>query len=189
MKKVIPAIGALLCGLSLAGGASAQIEMRPAITMAGAEAAINACLTLAQQRGWRMNVWVYDSTGEPIAFKRMDGASLFGRNSARQRAWTASQAATPTSGYGNFQPLVLDMLNIFPTAGGFPVVIDGQVAGGIGVGGSGGAADEECAIAAADAVLRAAGKPIWRPPAPQEGRGGAGGQGQGQGGGGGRGAQ
>jgi uncharacterized protein GlcG (DUF336 family) len=125
-----------------------------------------------------MNVWVYDSTGEPIAFKRMDGASLFGRNSARQRAWTASQAATPTSGYGNFPPLVLDMLDIFPTAGGFPVVIDGQVAGGVGVGGSGGQADEECAIAGADAIVRAAGKPIWRPEPRPEAPAAAQGQGQ-----------
>jgi hypothetical protein len=78
------------------------------------------------------------------------------------------------------------MLNIFPTAGGYPVVIDGQVAGGVGVGGSGGAADEECAIAGADAIVRAAGKPIWRPPAADAGRGGGGGgQGQGQGGAGG----
>ena len=186
MKKRIWTIGALLCGSILAGSASAQIEMRPAITAAGAEAAINACINLATQRGWKMNVWVYDSTGEPVAFKRMDGASLFGRNSARQRAWTASQAATPTSGYGNFPPLVLDKLDIFPTAGGFPVVIDGQVAGGVGVGGSGGQADEECATAGADAILRAAGKPVWRPearpnpPAGAQGQPAAGAQGQGR---------
>ena len=170
MSKVTAVSACVLCGVLIAGSAVAQIARRPVITASGADAAIRACETLATQRGWHMNIWVFDSTGSPVAFKRMDGATWYGIESSRAKAETSSQEIRPSGAYAGFPPTVVSALNIFPGKGGYPVVINGEIAGSVGVGGAGDDNDEECAIAGADAVLRAAGAPPWRAPA---GRGGA----------------
>ena len=167
MIKLKSSTTVLMCCLALLGSAVAQspVNTISVINAEGAAAGIQGCLDLATERGWQMSIWVFDATGEPVAFHRMDGATFYSIESSRLKAYTSSQEVRPSGDYAGFPShSVLEMLTIFPVPGGYPVMINGQIVGAVGTGGEGGGADEECAIAAADAILAAAGEEPWRMP-------------------------
>ena len=98
---------------------------------------------------------VVDDDGVLKAFSRMDGAPLLSVQVAQDKAYTAVGFGLPTHGWHDFikddaplaagAPSGIDRLVVF--GGGYPVLVDDEVVGGIGV--SGGHYSEDMQVAEA----------------------------------------
>ena len=153
----------LVAAIFLVPVASAQmIIAKKTISSEGAKVMGEACEAMARENGWTVSVWVLDSAGHSTYMHRMQGAPWLSVEPSRLKAQTALQTGRPNSTYeerararGDIAgPNVALMLNNFMAGGGLPVIIEGEVAGAIGVGGSrfpGG--DEACAHAGIDAIM------------------------------------
>jgi glc operon protein GlcG len=140
------------------------------ITLAGAELILQAAQAKAREMGLLVNIAVVDDGGHPIAFARMDGARPASAYTAITKATAAAtlrQATGPLPAGG--EPNVLLNLSLEHTAsasggkvttlfGGVPVVIDGQVAGAVGVGGATGQQDAEIAKAGIGRLMEVMGR-------------------------------
>ena len=119
-------------------------HIKQIIAVAIAEAnAINTPITIS----------VVDMGGHLIALWRMAGCSYFGVSVSRQKAVTASQLKAPThvlSEIGLKVPALQQAFDknpdILTISGGFPLIIEGQVVGGVGI--SGGDFEQDKAIGA-----------------------------------------
>ena len=109
-------------------------------------------------------ICIVDDGGYPIALERMDGARITGPQIAWNKAFTAAGHKrsthlfnTPPSGPalpGNeafgIQWSFDGRFAVF--VGGFPVVVDGDVVGGVGLSGGNGEQDTACGLAALGAL-------------------------------------
>ncbi len=115
----------------------------------------------ASARGKAMGAAVVDRAGNLVAAVRMDGAQIVAVPLAVDKAYTAvacglpTDAWTPTTQPGGsdwgFNTTLSGRMVVF--AGGVPVVVDGEVVGGLGVSGAAASVDKACA----EAGLAAAG--------------------------------
>jgi glc operon protein GlcG len=142
----------------------------PRITLAGAELILEAAQAKAREMDLLVNIAVVDDGGHPIAFARMDGARPASAYTAITKATAAAtlrQSTGPLPPGG--EPNVLLNLSLEHTAaagggkvttlfGGVPVVLDGQVAGAVGVGGATGQQDAEIAKAGIARLLEEIGR-------------------------------
>jgi uncharacterized protein GlcG (DUF336 family) len=101
-----------------------------------------------------MAIAVVDADGTLKSFIRMDGAALLAVGIAQRKAWTAISFSTPTHGLWEFiknDPPLLHSLpqqeNMVLFGGGYPIVLNGQMIGGIGVSGGHYSQDQQCAEA------------------------------------------
>jgi len=110
----------------------------------------------AEARSLALAMCVVDAGGHVIATQRMDGAALGAMRLAEGKAYTAVLWGTRTGDFTeSTQPGGADWGwnttddRIVVYAGGIPLLVDGQLVGGLGA--SGGAADEDeaCVVAAA----------------------------------------
>ncbi len=155
---------ALAAGLCVAGAAYAQQPAGPPdlnaipekmpfnlpfgtpITMAKAEALIQAAVAEANKRGWPENFAVVDRGGNLVAFARMDGAQLASIAIAEHKARTAARYRRPTRAFedgvqhGVLYLMTLD--DVIASRGGIPLVEDGKIIGAIGCSGGTGSQDE-----------------------------------------------
>ena len=110
----------------------------------------------AQARDLSLAAAVVDDAGHVLASQRMDGAALGAMRLALGKAFTAASWATPSGefsrstepggddwGWNTTDP------RIVVYAGGLPLLVDGELVGGIGASGGTAAEDEECVAAAA----------------------------------------
>jgi uncharacterized protein GlcG (DUF336 family) len=147
-----------------AGNARAQMFVdQKNLSSEAAKIMGETCEALVRERGWNpASVWVLDNAGHSLYMHSMQGAPWLSIEPSRMKAQTALQTGRPNSTYvesaearGPYAgPNVSILLNNFMAGGGLPVIVDGQVVGAIGVGGTrapGG--DEECAQAAIDAIM------------------------------------
>jgi glc operon protein GlcG len=130
------------------------------LTLAGARAMIAAAQAKARTMELKVNIAVVDDGGHLLAFERMDGARPASGYTAMTKATTAATFRQPTGPLpaGATEPDVLLNLSLQNAAqasggklttlkGGIPVEVNGQVIGGIGVGGGTGEQDAEIARA------------------------------------------
>jgi glc operon protein GlcG len=94
----------------------------------------------AEKQGVPMSMAVSDAGGNLIAFRRMDNAALFSVQIAMDKAFTTVLGKMPTASFasqyctGGLVPLFFHERWItFP--GGFPIIKNGVILGGIGVSG------------------------------------------------------
>jgi glc operon protein GlcG len=163
------AAGAATPGSSgaVAGAASpllARNQVR--LTLAGARAILAGAEAKAQAMGRKMNIAVVDDGGHLLSFERMDGARPASGYTAITKATTAATLRQPSgplpAGTTSPDPLLNISLQNAAMAsggklttlyGGVPVVVDGQVIGGVGVGGGSGEEDAQVARAGIQAFL------------------------------------
>ncbi len=114
----------------------------------------------AEELGKSMAIALCDHAGELKAFLRMDGAPFLAVEIAQNKAWTAASFGISTDQWHEFikndPPLSLGIVHtprLITYGGGFPIVVDGQVVGGIGVSGGHYREDMECARAALDQLV------------------------------------
>ena len=124
----------------------------------------SAALSRAAALGITETVCVCDEGGYPIVLERMDGARITGPQIAWNKAFTAaghrrsthlfntapSGPALPGNEAFGIQWSFEGKFAIF--VGGFPVVVNGEVVGGIGLSGGNGEQDTACGVAGLQAL-------------------------------------
>jgi uncharacterized protein GlcG (DUF336 family) len=127
---------------------------------------IEAAKAKSEEIGVLETICIVDSGGYPLALERMDGARLTGPQIAWNKAFTAAGHKrsthlfnTPPNGPalpGNeafgIQWSFDGKFAVF--VGGFPVVVDGEVVGGVGLSGGNGEQDTAAGVAALDALQK-----------------------------------
>ena len=125
---------------------------------------VEAAIAKAREIGVAQTVCVVDEGGYPITLERMDGARITGPQIAWNKAFTAAGHKrsthlfnTPPAGPalpGNeafgIQWSFDGRFAVF--VGGFPVVVNGEVVGGVGLSGGNGEQDTSCGVAALQAL-------------------------------------
>ena len=113
----------------------------------------------AQSRELSLAMAVVDDSGQLLASQRMDGAALGAMQLAFGKAFTAVSWATPTAEFArSTQPGGDDWgwnttdarVVVYP--GGIPLLVSGELVGGLGASGAAADQDEECVTVAANAV-------------------------------------
>lgn len=117
----------------------------------------------AQEKARQIGVpmCITDESGNLIAFERMDGGKITSITIAIDKAFTAAGARKATGDYGTAsQPGspaygINSAINgrLMVVAGGLPIIVDGEVVGGIGISSGSPAQDTEVAQAGIDAFL------------------------------------
>jgi glc operon protein GlcG len=137
------------------------------LNLAGADLILSAAKKKAATMGLKVNIAIVDDGGHLLAFARMDGARPASGYTAITKATTAATFRHET---GPLPPkgepdllLNLSLQNaalasggkVTTLKGGVPVVIDGQIVGGVGVGGGTGEQDAEIAKSGIQALVEA----------------------------------
>ena len=117
---------------------------------------IEAGAARGAELGKAYTIAIVDASGVLKALERMDGAPLVSVQVAQDKAYTAAGFGISTAAWHDFikddPPLAagatagIDRLVIF--GGGFPITVDGNIVGGIGVSGGHWSDDAEVAEAA-----------------------------------------
>jgi len=154
--------GILIFGATLAinSAALAQTVERKSLTLDGAERVIAAAKAQAGKvKAPGGVIAVVDAGGNLMALERLDGTFAAGANISIGKARTAVLFQKPTKVFediinkGRTAMAALPDSFFTPLQGGIPVILDGQIIGGVGVSGASSAAqDEELAIAGAEAA-------------------------------------
>jgi glc operon protein GlcG len=130
----------------------------PAITLDIAKKAAGVALGVARANNWTMAVAVADTSGSLVYFERMDDTQSGSVVIAQAKARSAALFKRPTKAFqdtlagGGDGLRVLGLEGAVPVEGGMPLIIDGKIAGAIGVSGGTSAEDGQCAQAAVAAL-------------------------------------
>jgi uncharacterized protein GlcG (DUF336 family) len=124
----------------------------PSVTSAAALAAAEAAVAYGRSIGKSVVAAVVDVGGDLMACLRADGAYAASIGIARDKAYTAAVFGVATDELGralNGNEILREGIALRPGvilfAGGLPIVVDGEVAGAVGV--SGGSEDDDRACA------------------------------------------
>ena len=133
--------------------------VKKSIDIGTAEQVIDAAAKKASELGLKMCIAVSDENGDLKAFRRMDGAPKLSIQIAEDKAYTAAAFGMSTDAWYDFikdDPPLLHGITHAPRliifGGGFPIVLEGEVVGAIGVSGGHYKQDMECARAALQAI-------------------------------------
>ncbi len=134
------------------------------LPVAMAAKAAQAALEKCKADGYKVTATVVDRMGVVRALLRGDGAGPHTVDSSSKKAYTAASLRRPTSELAELITKVptlqalRDMNDrVLILGGGLPIEINGEVVGGIGVGGAPGAhLDDACSQAGLDAIGAAA---------------------------------
>lgn len=135
--------------------------VRPALKLTHSAALdlVRAAAEAATRMGVPQVIVVVDEGCNTLALLRMDGARVLSIESATRKAMTAAATGRATGGAAFEHDVRLGLATkgrMIGLKGGLPIVVEGQVVGGIGVGSGTGEQDLEVARAA----LTAMGLPI-----------------------------
>jgi uncharacterized protein GlcG (DUF336 family) len=134
------------------------------LELAEARVMIAAAMRKAEEIAVLETICIVDDGGYPIAMDRMDGARITGPQIAWNKAFTAAGhkrsthlfntapngPALPGNEAFGIQWSFDGKFAVF--VGGFPIVVDGQVIGGVGLSGGNGEQDTKCGVAALQAL-------------------------------------
>ena len=145
-----------------AGLVAAQtVDNKKTLTLKGAEGVIAAAKAEAQRvHAPAGAIAVVDNGGNLMALERLDGTFAAGANVSIGKARTAVMFQKPTRFFeelinasGKGRTVMAALENFTPLIGGIPIMVDGQIVGGVGVSGTASAdQDEQLAIAGAKAI-------------------------------------
>jgi len=133
------------------------------LTTRGAKRMMAAAIAKAEEFGVAVTVAIVDAGGHLLVLERMDGGRFHTVHSSTTKAVCAASNKRPTTTRGaQAQPLdTLHALGLALAAGperwtamegGFPIIVDGECVGGIGVSGGDWEQDEAIARVAVEAV-------------------------------------
>ena len=133
------------------------------LTTSGARKMMTASIDCAEEFGISVTVAVVDAGGHLLLLERMDGGRFHTVHSSTTKAVCASSNKRPTTTKGA-QAQNLDTLHALGLSlaagperwtameGGFPIIVDQECVGGIGVSGGDWEQDEKIALAAVSVV-------------------------------------
>ena len=157
MKKITLSI-VLSVILPALSSSQAQVLEKKTLTIEGAKTVIAAAVAEAKRLTAPGGVIaVVDDGGNLMALERLDGTFAAGANISIGKARTAVLFKKPTRLFEdiikNGRTSMVALNDFTPLQGGVPILVDGQVIGGVGVSGAASAPqDEELAVAGANAA-------------------------------------
>lgn len=132
---------------------------QPTLSWRAAHDAAMSAMKRANQLGVAVNVSVVDASGLPLAFLRVNGAPLHSIAIAEDKARTAVSYGLETGawdgelgGVARLWDSLVARPGFCALGGGYPIRIDGDLVGGIGVSGGTEEQDAECASAGLGAL-------------------------------------
>jgi uncharacterized protein GlcG (DUF336 family) len=147
----------------VSGAAAENIQDFTTINLATAERIAEVCERLARERGVAVSIYILDNDGNHVYMHRMDGQGYLNIITAEMKARTALYGREPSKNRMNRVTQNPDaelqqiQLGFFPNSGGLPIIVNKQLIGAIGVGGSAPRppewSDEICAHRAMTEVL------------------------------------
>jgi uncharacterized protein GlcG (DUF336 family) len=132
-----------------------------ALTLELAERFLAAAKVKAQQQGWAMSLAVVDTAGNVVALARMDGARWLTAGVAQSKAFTAATFRRPSAEIAELaqtRPQLFGSIAglagrpLLLAGGGLPLIIKGELIGGVGASGGTEEQDIECAKAGLGAI-------------------------------------
>jgi len=126
----------------VSGKMAEKIQDFSTINLATAEAVANACEKAATAQGVQISIIVLDSNGNHVYFDRMDGQGYLNIITADMKARAALATRAPSKLLMNraiqdpMSELQFIQLGEFANSGGLPIVVNKQIIGFVGVGGS-----------------------------------------------------
>jgi uncharacterized protein GlcG (DUF336 family) len=130
------------------------------ITYDFASKLVKEAIIRAKELNITISVSVVDPVGNLVAFAKMDDCCLIGIGTSQGKAYTAARSGLNNKGFlaylkeNEVCESSLQAENLVLIAGGIPIMYQGKLIGGIGIGGATGAQDEECAQAALAIIER-----------------------------------
>src|SRR6202049_1417952 len=126
----------------VSGKAAEKIQDFATINLATAERIADTCEKAATAQGVQISIMVLDNDGNHVYMDRMDGQGYLNIITADMKARTALMDRQPSKAGMNrviedpTQELQLIQLGMFSNSGGLPIVVNKQLIGVVGVGGS-----------------------------------------------------
>lgn len=148
----------LLAALFLLTSFTAWAQMPsygPSINLEQAKRAIVAGQAEARKNNWPMAIAILDTSGQLVAYERMDDTQTASIQVAIDKGVSAAIYRRPTKVFedivakGGAGLRVMNLRNASTVEGGLPIVLNGKVIGAIGV--SGAASDQDGVVAKAGA--------------------------------------
>src|SRR6266566_7220033 len=126
----------------VSGKAAEKIQDFTTINLATAERIADVCEKAAVAQGVQISIMVLDNDGNHVYMDRMDGQGYLNIITADMKARTALMLRSPSKNLMNAaiqdptRELQYIQLNEFANSGGLPIVVNKQLIGTVGVGGS-----------------------------------------------------
>ena len=135
------ALGLILCAAALAAPvAQVHLDQKKVLTREAARGIAAATIKAAAADGYKITVTICDDGGHLIYLERMDDANPSSVETSTDKAVGAVLYKQPTKNYADRlaagETFVLRLRGVMPVSGGFPLVVEGKVVGGVGVGGA-----------------------------------------------------
>ncbi len=115
------------------------MKTKPVLTLTDVNTILDAAQQEAEANGWGVTIAVADDGGHLLGLRRMDNAPPFSADVASQKARNAAIGRRETQA---FEDMINGGRTAFVTApmqsllaGGVPVLVDGEVAGSVGISG------------------------------------------------------
>jgi uncharacterized protein GlcG (DUF336 family) len=122
------------------------------VMLEAAKKMMEAAETEARSNNWRVAVAIVDGSTNLLMFQKMDGVQTASIDVSIGKAKTAAGFKRPTKALEDMiaggRTAFLAVNGVVPVQGGLPIVVDGEVLGGVGVSGLTSAEDEQVAAAA-----------------------------------------
>ena len=158
MNKILSFFIIILISIST----NAKITTKPILTLDTASKMANSCISLAKEKGWKVNIAIYESPGSLKYYASMDGtypaseeiSRLKGKTSAGLPYSTAELRDMAFEG-DSANNGILTLPGVILLKGGFPIILDdGTHVGRLGVSGDSGGNDENCAKIASEVAKK-----------------------------------
>ena len=115
------------------------MKTKRVLELADAELVLMAAMGKATKESWKVSMAVVDEAGCLMTFRRLDGASVSSVQTAIDKARSAALTRRPTK---FFEEMVAAgrvgawmIHGVFPIEGGLPILVEGEVVGGVAVSG------------------------------------------------------
>ena len=150
----------LIFAMSMLASAFAQMPnpYGAAISLEDAKKVAAPAVAEATKNNWAMAVAIVDPSGNLVYYEKMDNTQIGSANVAIEKARSAALFKRPTKTYqdalaaGGDGMRILRLQGAVPIEGGIPILVEGKIAGAIGVSGGTAPQDGQCAKAGADAL-------------------------------------
>lgn len=162
--NAIVAVLLVLSVLLTAGPAMAQAPGPPPygapITLEQAKKVLAAAEAEARKHSWNVVITILDSSGQLVTMSRLDNTQFGSVEVAREKAFSAVAFRRPTKvfqdsiGKGGENLRLLNLSGASMLEGGIPIIVGGQLIGGVGVSGVTSAQDAQIAQAGIDALTK-----------------------------------
>ena len=142
----------------VAAVSAADLPSKKYLNLAAIKTMVAAAEAKAQELHVVVTICIVDESGNLLFLEKADGAPLntiqWAQKKARHAAFykSPSKDAAETVKKGNVEALAFP--EFFPNQGGLPILVDGQILGGIAASGAKSEIDEAVAQAGIDALLK-----------------------------------